>query len=197
MKKGKRGDFLSLADAASFYVFVLALLIFVILFKTCGNAAASRNIGEDDSLDLKAQNSQQLLNYLRTPVIQDSDKLAEKYGELDGDANDAVEILSKNPELISDKNYAEFIAQLYYVDKLDDRSKVFKFVTLAMFKEAGHKGHSAIFADFPPEGLGEGDPSIHLWGKDNPGSPEKVALAYIPLYDAKLARVGLYISPEK
>ena len=189
----RKGQMLSLADFVSFFVFTIAVLAFMVLFRTCSATGLSQQIAGDEDLALKAQASQQLLNYLRTPVIQDIDELNERYAETGGvEGAEATKSLEANPEIIRDKNYAEFIAQVYTIDDSGKQIGVFRFVTDAMFYRS-QKGEAMLLIEFP-DGKSV---DANLWGIGSPPQPEAIASAQVPLYDTKTAEVKLYVGAER
>lgn len=188
---------MSLADFMSIWVLVITLVIFAILFRACGNEASKRTIGEDSSLVIKAEASQQLLDYLRTPIIDDlrvlEKRFNERVGEGRGEGPVAKEILGKSPELIRKKNYGEFIAKLYTIDE-NERISVFRFVSISMFGIPRERGLGYISVESKNDII---DFEAVLWGTGTPQSPENIASTYIPLYDKRLAKISLFIGPEK
>ena len=124
----------------AYFLFALAIIavLAIILFPGMISKSKATETLEGTDLDERTMAELELDSYLRTDLPDNLPEVIEgiRNKGVDADINldEAKELLGKNPEMHKNKNYADFISEIYYLES-KERQNLFAAVTRAVFSE--------------------------------------------------------------
>ncbi len=122
----------------AYLLFAIAVIAALIIILFPGGIMKSRAEQKIEGLSIAEKNTAELelSAYLRAKLPDNlpDEIMALKSKNLDSGINidSAADFLSKNPDIYKNRNYADFISSIYYLDK-DERQNLFAAATRAAF----------------------------------------------------------------